>query len=131
MGSRSHFLNLYFSFAKLLVISFDGLSSIEVRSMIGRFLATNTLVIMTIQISRFYRLLRLREEQQQWRSGWAGGTGSAAKMLISKFRSNNDVNGRVPAKASKRHALYKQAQKRVKNHFAKETSVFEKALPDT
>ena len=98
--------------------------------MIGRFLATNTLVIMTIQISRFYRLLRLREEQKQWRSGGAGGTGAAAKMLISKFRSNNDVNGRVPAKASKRHALYKQAQKRVKNQFAKATSVFEKALPD-
>eukprot|EP00493_Phyllostaurus_siculus_P004755 UN04776 len=97
--------------------------------MIGRFLATNTLVIMTIQISRFYRLLRLREEQKQWRSGGAGGTGAAAKMLISRFRSNNDVNGRVPAKASKRHAFYKQAQKRVKITFAKATSVFEKALP--
>ena len=98
--------------------------------MIGRFLATNVLVIMTIQISKFYKLLRLREEQKKWRSGGAGGTGVSARMLIAKFRSNNDVNGRVPAKGSKRHVLYKQAQKRVKNHFEKATLAFENALPD-
>ena len=98
--------------------------------MIGRFLATRVLVNMTIQVSKFYKLLRLREEQKNWRSGGAGGTGASARKLISKFRSNKDVNGRVPAKGSKRHALYKQAQKKVKSHFKKVTIAFERALPD-
>ena len=98
--------------------------------MIARFLAANVSVNMTIQFSTFYKLLRLREEQRKWRSGGAGGTGVSARMLIAKFRSNSDVNGRVPAKGSKRHALYKQAQKKVKTHFENATLAFENALPD-
>ena len=82
-------------------------------------------------LSNFYQLLRLREQQNSWRYGGAKGNGFAAKRLVAKFRSKGKASGRVPSKASKKHASYKKVQRKVKTNFAKAQTAFDRAVPQT